>query len=739
MSLCRSIYAILLLPLLLSAATASADMPAAAPPAAPSVDELQQLVNTLQDDKSRVEFVTQLKTLIAAQQAAAQPATASPVGWFSQRIDQLTGEVLVGASVLVDAPRIVAWGRLQVVDEEARRRWLDIGLALVIVFGCATVVEWLVRRFLLRLLPRAPPRRSDASGVRLLFALFELVIGALPIVAFAAVAYVVLPVTLPPYSASRTSLALLVHATVVARLILAVAKSLLLASESGIGLIPATDETRNYLYIWIKRFTYWSVFGFAFAEGAWWLGVPGGVYALLLKGVALVLAILAIVFVLQNRVAIQGWVAGPAELPDDARAVGWRRLRRRLGETWHVLAIVYILGIFVVYALHVAGGFVYLLRATALSLVAIVGAQLLMRFAERVSERGFAIAPDLKTRFPTLEQRANRYVPILTGLVRAIVYLAALLVVLQAWDVGSFAWFDTDLGRRAIGIVLSVAAVLGVALAAWEIFSAAIERHLSTLAASPSSRTRRRTLLPLLRTAMLCIIVIMATLIVLSQIGINIAPLLAGAGVVGLAIGFGSQALVKDIITGLFILIEDQIAVGDIVDVGKDHKGTVEAISIRTIRLRDQAGVVHTVPFSEVNSIKNLTKDFAYAVARIGISYAEDIDRVVEILRGVSEELMADETVAPFILDPFNYQGVDSLDEFSLVLLVRIQTLPGKHLVVGRAFNRLVKMAFDKHGIVGRDPSPMVITGPAFDSSNVASGNNAPAAQSAPANHRRRA
>ena len=169
----------------------------------------------------------------------------------------------------------------------------------------------------------------------------------------------------------------------------------------------------------------------------------------------------------------------------------------------------------------------------------------------------------------------------------------------------------------------------------------------------------------------------------LSHIGLNIAPLLAGAGVVGLAIGFGSQALVKDIITGLFILIEDQIAVGDIIDVGKDHRGMVEAISIRTIRLRDQAGIVHTVPFSEVTSIKNLSKEFAYAVARIAISYSEDIDRVVEILRGVGDQLKADETVAPFILDPLDYQGVDGLEDTGVVLLMRIRTVPGSNASSG--------------------------------------------------------
>ena len=212
-----------------------------------------------------------------------------------------------------------------------------------------------------------------------------------------------------------------------------------------------------------------------------------------------------------------------------------------------------------------------------------------------------------------------------------------------------------------------------------------------------------------MRTALLCVIIVVSALMILSHLGIDIAPLLAGAGVVGVAIGFGSQALVRDIITGLFILLEDQVAVGDIVDVGKDHRGVVEAISIRTIRMRDVSGTVHTVPFSEVTSVKNLTKEYSYAVARIGISYREDIDRVVEILRQLGDELMQDDALRPSILDPFEYLGVDALDTSAVVLLVRIRTTPGKQLVVGRAFNRLVKIAFDEHRVAAGDPTPIIV------------------------------
>jgi small-conductance mechanosensitive channel len=324
-----------------------------------------------------------------------------------------------------------------------------------------------------------------------------------------------------------------------------------------------------------------------------------------------------------------------------------------------------------------------------------------------LSRRGFAIRPELKAQFPTLEQRANRYIPILSAVTAGAIYIFAALAVLQAWNVGTFSWFTSDLGRRIVGNALSIGTELVIALALWELFASAIERYLSGIDASGAPRrTRLRSLLPFLQTAMLSVIVVATSLIILSHIGVDITPLLAGAGIVGLAIGFGSQALVKDVITGLFILLEDQIAVGDIIDLGKDHAGVVEAITVRTIRLRDQAGTVHTVPFSEITTVKNLTRDFAYVVSRITIPYTEDIDRVVEILRQVSGELMEDESLRPLILDPFDYQGVDTLDTSSVVLLLRIRTVASKQWVVARAFNRLVKIAFDKHGIASRDPVP---------------------------------
>ena len=707
-------------------ATARADTSTpAAQPAPVTVDELERLVDTLQDDGARAKLVGQLRALIAAQRGTAteQPAGPAFFGQLSQRIDALTGEILAGVAVLIDAPRLAGWARHQFSDPAARRLWIEAGFAFVLIFGIGSIAEWVVRWILARLMPRLPTRRSDTRIVRASFALLGLLLDILPILAFAAVTYAALPMMLDSLTRAGITLSVLVNAAVEARLILCIARNMLLPADTGAVFVPLDGETRHYLYIWIRRFVLWTVFGHAVPEAAWWLGVPGAVYALMLNAVGLVLALLTIIFVLQNRAQIAKWIAGTP-----GTASGWGRIRRSLAEIWPVLAILYISGIYLIYALRIQGGFAYVARATTLSLIVIVAAQLVVRFIRELSRRGFAISSELKAQFPTLEQRANRYIPVLSGLTGAVIYLLAALTVLQAWSVGAFGWLGTDLGRRIIGNVLAIGMELLIALTVWEIFASAIDRYLNGIDATGTPRrTRIRTLLPLLRTAMLSVLVVLTSLIILSHIGMDITPLLAGAGVVGVAIGFGSQALVKDIITGLFILMEDQIAVGDVVDVGKDHAGVVEAITVRTIRLRDQAGTVHTVPFSEVTTVKNLTRDFAYVVARITISSSEDIDRVVGILRQTADELAADETLQPSILDPFDYQGVDALDASAVVLLVRIRTTAGKQWAVGRAFNRLVKIAFDKEGITARDPTQIVILDtPAAVEEPVSAGDTAP-------------
>jgi small conductance mechanosensitive channel len=693
-----------LLALLVFAGPALAADPApAAAPAPVSAQELEKLVESLQDQGQRDRLVEQLRGLIAAQrtQAAEEPSDAATLlGRLSQQIDAFTGEILATAAVVVDAPRLFDWVDSEMRDPAARERWLEVALKLGIIFGFALFGEWAVRRVLERPRSRLVARPGDSPLVKLLYAMMRAAIDALPIVAFAAIAYLVLPWTQPRYATARVA-TIFIDANVKARVITAFARTLLVSVNGG-RFFGFSEETRNYLFIWTKRFTHVAVYGMAMAEAGWWLGIPGGVYATILKTVMLVLSVLAIVFVLQNRAAVSHWLRGGAAPAGARRGGGWRLLRSRLADTWHVLVIVYIVGIYSVYALHIQGGFFYVVRATLLSVVVIVAARIIVALASRLSEHGFSISPDLKTKFPTLEARANRYLPVLTAALSVVIYALATLTVLQAWSFEAFSWFHSAIGRRLTGGLVSTGAVLLTALIVWELFTSAIERYLAAVdeTGRPIPRSARaRTLLPLLRTAMMVLIVVMVTLIVLSQIGVNIAPLLAGAGVIGLAIGFGSQALVKDIITGLFILIEDTLAVGDVVDVGKGHSGVVEAITVRTIRLRDAAGTVHTVPWSEVTTVNNQTRDYAFFLANTAISYREDPDRVIEVLKEVGAEVCAEPSIRPFVLEPFEIIGVDKLTETGVVIQSRIKALPMKQWAVGREFNRRLKNAFDRHGI----------------------------------------
>jgi moderate conductance mechanosensitive channel len=352
--------------------------------------------------------------------------------------------------------------------------------------------------------------------------------------------------------------------------------------------------------------------------------------------------------------------------------------------------------------LHIEGGFGYVFRATLLSLVVVLAAGAIVGAVRRLSQRGFAIGEDLKRRFPTLEHRANRYLPLLTVAASVVVYFFGALALLQAWGVNTFSWFATEAGRRVAGAVLSIAAVLLAALVVWEIFGSAIERYLNGVGADGSRiarSARTRTLLPLLRTTVLIVLLTVVGLIVLSELGLNIAPLLAGAGIAGIAVGFGSQALVKDVITGLFILLEDTLAVGEMIDVGNNHSGVVEAISIRTIRLRDLAGTLHTIPFSDVSTVRNLTRDYSYFVADVGVLYREDPDRVIAVLREVGESLRGDRDWAGMIVEPLDVIGVDRFTDSAMVIRARLKTVPLGQFAVGREFNRRMKKAFDANGI----------------------------------------
>ncbi|WP_343869889.1 mechanosensitive ion channel family protein, partial [Caenispirillum bisanense] len=381
-------------------------------------------------------------------------------------------------------------------------------------------------------------------------------------------------------------------------------------------------------------------------------------------------------------------------------AVG-RVVRERFADVWHILAALYIIAVYAVWALSVEGGFEYIVRATLLSAVVIALAVAAVTVLSRGVDKLFHIAEDVKTRFPGIEKRANRYTPLLHTAVRMVVFVIAFGAILQVWGVGVVEALTSDAGRRFAGAVLTIAIVLTISLILWEFASSAIERYLSSTDGNGNvveRSARAKTLLPLARNILMVVMIVIVSLVVLSELGVNIAPLLAGAGVIGLAVGFGSQKLVQDIITGAFILFENAVSVGDVVSVG-GFSGVVEGMTVRSIRLRDLSGTVHTIPFSAVDKVSNMTKDFSYYLLDVGVAYREDTDEVVEVCKGILEEMRQEPDHAVNILEPLEVIGVDRFADSAVIVRFRIKTLPIKQWSTGREFNRRMKKKFDELGI----------------------------------------
>lgn len=685
-----------------------------------SAADIDKLVSTLQDDQKRTALIKQLQTLSAAEKGTTPAPPPTPSDFLSVVTDHLQGigsDMVDATTVLVAAPNLMGWLSRQVNDPATRASWEEVGRNVGLILAAAVLSD-LVMRQLSKVVYRRAIRRLPTTWFgRISLLLLSILLAAVPFCAFL-IAADLMAEYLQPKLSTRRVVIVLIHAWVYARLIIVTAWALLLAPRaSGWTLVPVSEETANYLFIWVRRFTQVAFYGFALIPAFWWLGAPGAVSAILQKLVALLLTVLGILFVLQNRQAVAQWIRPhrrPLTDPEGAADASATRdttaetappvsgtievARHRVAEVWHILAILYMATIFAVYALKIEGGFIFVFRATALTVAILIAVRLLGRGIGRLTERGFAIPADLHDRFPTLEARANRYVPVLNVGAVIVLWAFAILGLLEAWGFGSFAWLSSTAGRQLTGSAITIVIILAVAFGAWEIFNAAIDRYLAgtdSHGQRVSRSARVRTLLPFARNAVWISLLLVVVLLVLSELGINIAPLLAGAGVVGLAIGFGSQALVKDIITGLFMLVEDTIAVGEIVDLGGGNTGVIEAISIRTIKLRDNAGSVHTIPYSTVTQVRNLTKDFAYHVIDLTVAYGSDPDQVIGTLKSVYEDMKKDPAFGPFILADIEIFGLNGFAPNTMNFQGRIKTLPMKQWAIGREFSLRLKRALD--------------------------------------------
>lgn len=730
----RLILSCLLIALSLSAAhPVAAQEPAPQTQAAPAADTAA-LIDTLEDPAKREAFLAQLKAMQAAQQKVAPVEVPETMGsrilsTLSDRIDDFSHQVASAGRAVIDAPHALRWVQQQVSDPVRRDAWGELALHLAVIIGGGYAARFLLFWLLAR--PRAAlGARPPAGALMKLVLLFaRLLLDLIPMAAFALAGFGLLTNTDAPKVVRLASLTIL-NASLIVQGVLVAAHLLLSPSTPNLRLARVGNETAHYLLIWIRRVTVIGVYGYFIGEAMRVLGLPATPHAAWLKLVGLVVTAMIIVLILQNRQpvaqvmrgapapepdsrdeALRAVLAGEAEddptaSPPDAPTPARRQaalwlVRQRLADVWHILTILYIGAVYLIWALSIAGGFDFVLRATLVTGAILIVSRLLSEGLDRLVEKGLSVPDDLRLAYPGLEERTNRYLPILRRLAQAALALFTALLLLQAWGADAMAWLGSDLGQRIGASAVTILVVLLLALLTWEMVNGAIQRYLTAtdengLALQRSARMR--TLLPLLRNALTIVLGVLVGLIVLSEMGVNIAPLLAGAGVIGLAVGFGAQTLVKDVITGLFILVEDTISVGDSVTVA-GLSGGVEAMSIRSIRLRGYDGAVHTIPFSSVTTVTNSTKDFSYYVLNVTVDYGIDTDRVVDVLKQLGAEMQAEPDYGRNMLGPVEIAGLDAFQDSAVLIKGRIRTRAGQQWAVGREFNRRMKKRFDAEGI----------------------------------------
>ena len=330
--------------------------------------------------------------------------------------------------------------------------------------------------------------------------------------------------------------------------------------------------------------------------------------------------------------------------------------------------------------------------AAAYGVIRLVG-WLLRRGVERLEARGL-VTRDQAGAEP---RGAPRIAAMSWGLLKLVIIVGTALLVAEVWGLAPLAWLNGKSGAA----LARVAFLVVVGVAALEFGGRMMDRMF--LGLQHRTRDHRRaaqfqTLAPIVRGLTTGLLAILIGLTVLSEIGVKIGPLLAGAGVIGVALGFGAQTLVKDFITGLFLILEDIVSVGDFARIG-GFGGRVETMTLRTIRLRDMDGTLHVFPYSEAQVIHNQTKSFSYAVVAPKISYVSDIEKAREIMREVGEQLHHEKDWAEMILEPFEILGVDEFTDVGVVVKARVKTKPAKQWAVGREYQRRLKLAFDEHHI----------------------------------------
>nr|WP_237730627.1 mechanosensitive channel protein [Lelliottia amnigena] len=369
---------------------------------------------------------------------------------------------------------------------------------------------------------------------------------------------------------------------------------------------------------------------------------------------------------------------------------------RAFALIWHWLASAYFIVLCFFSLFDPGNSLKFMMGATFRSLAIMGIAAFVSGLLSRWISKTVTLSPQIQRNYPELQKRVNGWISASLKVARILTVCVSIMLLLNAWGLFDFwNWLHNGAGEKTVDILIRIALILFFSAVGWTLLASLIENRLvSDIHGRPLPSARARTLLTLFRNALAVIISTITIMIVLSEIGVNIAPLLAGAGALGLAISFGSQTLVKDIITGIFIQFENGMNTGDLVTIGP-LTGTVERMSIRSVGVRQDTGAYHIIPWSSITTFANFVRGIGSVVANYDVDRHEDADKAKQALRSAVEELMEMEDIRGLVIGEPSFAGIVGLTNTAFTLRVSFTTQPLKQWTVRFALDSMVKKHFD--------------------------------------------
>ena len=684
---------------LTGSATAASSASSAGSDGAASEPSLDDLIKILENDKTRSKLIESLKAAAytapdgqAAAGAAAGPQQktlpAEIAEWLRSGIGSL-GQTWQDVANSINSSVGMLSGAGSINLPRIFDAILPVGLVAIVVF-LILAASRLAKAPIFRRLAHAAEHTGPIN--KLLLLILSTVIDA----ASVALAWAAGTVAATIFFGGRIGInqALFLNAFLLIEMVKVGVSGFVAPRYPQLRLTPFSNRQASYWYFWISRLI--SILGYTFMFVAPIVEQASSYAAAdAVRFIVVVLSlILTIGLILKNRATVRERLTR-ARHRGDTSFSAW--INAFIGRIWWLLAIGFVLALFVVWVRSPEQGLAFMASATLKSIAAMAVGGLIVSILSRMIARGIPVPQYLKDRLPLLERRVNSFIPNALTVIRIVVIILVFAYILEAWNLISFShWLNSTVGQRFAGGLLGAAIILVIGVAIYIGVSSWVEYRLNPNYGSVPT-ARERTLLSLFRNAFTISMVVVVAMLVLSQVGIDIAPLLAGAGVVGLAVGFGAQKFVQDIITGAFIQIQNAMNEGDIVEVN-GVTGTVEQLTVRSVGLRTLDGTWYLIPFSSVDQVGNFSKDFAYYVADIGVAYRENTDDVKAMMNDAFAELKTT-SVAENLISDFEIWGVQELGDSAVVVRGRVMTKPGTQWGVGRAYREIVKRMADERGI----------------------------------------